>query len=99
MPALATMTSSDPRHPVLEAVVGHVADLEAANTDRLSRPPHLRGSHRSTLFAASGSHPGSDSQPDRTPSLPPPSPHQHHHHCLVQLKIATDSPRLRRFAT
>jgi hypothetical protein len=31
------------RHPVLEAVVGDVADLEAANTDRLSRPPHLRG--------------------------------------------------------
>jgi hypothetical protein len=28
---------------VLEAVVGDVADLEAANTDRLSRPPHLRG--------------------------------------------------------
>jgi hypothetical protein len=26
-----------------EAVVGEVADLEAANTDRLSRPPHLRG--------------------------------------------------------
>jgi hypothetical protein len=26
----------------LEAVVGDVADLEAANTDRLSRPPHLR---------------------------------------------------------
>ena len=28
---------------MLEAVVGDVADLEAANTDRLSRPPHLRG--------------------------------------------------------
>jgi len=33
----------DKRHPVLEAVVGDVADLEAANTYRLSRPPHLRG--------------------------------------------------------
>jgi len=28
---------------MLEAVVGDVADLEAANTDRLSRPPHLSG--------------------------------------------------------
>ena len=31
------------RHPVLEAVVGDVPDLEAANTERLRRPPHLRG--------------------------------------------------------
>ena len=28
---------------MLEAVVGDVADLEAANTERLSRPLHLRG--------------------------------------------------------
>ena len=28
---------------VPEAVVGDVADLEAANTDRVSRSPHLRG--------------------------------------------------------
>jgi len=30
-------------HPVLEAVVGDVPDLQAANTERLRRPPHLRG--------------------------------------------------------
>ena len=29
-------------HPVLEAVVGDVPDLQAANTERLRRPPHLR---------------------------------------------------------
>jgi hypothetical protein len=34
---------------VLEAIVGDVADLEAANTDPLSRPPHLRGVTQSQI--------------------------------------------------